>query len=117
TSSTHHKATDRHDANGRIARPRSGRHLWDASVGGIRPAGIGDQRRPARPERVLIVRVGAEPQEGLVVASQALAIEWYAQPGSLRDRERAVAVLQLSTLHDVVQEVVVVRVCGEGEVR
>src|SRR5205814_8415569 len=88
-------------------RPWSGRHVRDAPVGGIRPAGIGDQRRPARSQRILVVRIRPEPQERFVIAGHALAVEPHAQPRSRGDGDRAVAVLQFPALDAVVEQAAV----------
>src|SRR5256886_12256206 len=77
-------------------------------------------RRPPRSTLfpyTTLFRSGPEPQERLVVLRQAVAVELHAEPRSVRHGDRAVAVLQLAALDHVVEEVVVVGIRGEREVR
>ena len=59
-------------------RRRSGGNRRRALVERIGPALIRDQRSPTRSERILIVGIGAEPPEHLVVLAHAIAIELHA---------------------------------------
>src|SRR5215217_8212226 len=88
-----------------------------ARVRGVGPAVVRDRRRPAGPERVLVVRVTAQTFVKLGVLGQLVAVEPHAQARPLRDGDGAVLVLERAALDDVVRQVMVVRVGREREVR
>src|SRR4029450_2186409 len=86
-------------------------------IGGIRPAVVWHERRPAGPCRILIVRVVALFAIEVFASGQLLAVEPDGKPWPLGHFDRPLVVWQLSTLDDVVGEVLVVRVGSERQVR
>src|ERR1051326_6634915 len=83
----------------------------------IGPTIIRDQRGPARPAGILIVRIAPQALVKFAVFAQLFTIEFDAQAGSARHFDRTILVLHQTTLDDVVCEMVIVSVRSEGEVR
>src|SRR5436853_7642871 len=82
----------------------------------IGPIMIRDQRIPARPAGVAIVRIAAELVEQRVVARKLFAIERNAQSWRVGNADRAVDVTKRSTFDHVVDEMMVMRVGGVAEI-
>ena len=61
-----------------------------ATVLRIGPARVRNERRPAGTKRILIVRIGAEPLEQLVILAELVAIELHAESRRRRHGDRPV---------------------------
>jgi len=83
----------------------------------VGPAIVRDERCPARPARVLIVRIGSKLAIEILVLGELVAVQPHAQPGGIGHANRAVLVCQLSAFDDIVFEVVIVGIGGERQVR
>ena len=84
---------------------------------GIGPSLVGDQRRPMRPGRILIVRIIAETLIKLAVFPEFFAIQLYAKPRLLRHTNCAVFIFHQAAFDDVVGKLMVVgirRECQSG---
>src|SRR5689334_18113677 len=75
---------------------------------GIGPAGVGDERIPARPAGIPVVGVAAEPPVQLGVAADLVAVEPDAQARRGGHRDAAVAEGEPAALDHVVGEMMIV---------
>src|ERR1051325_1314850 len=87
-----------------------------ARVRGVGPAVVRDGRRPARPERVSVIRITAQTFVSLGVLGQLVAVEPHAQARPRRHGDGALLVLERAALDDVVREVMIMRVGRERQV-
>src|ERR1019366_10829452 len=87
-----------------------------AVVFGIGPAAVGDDRRPAGAAGIPIVGVAAEALVEFAVLVQFLAIKLDAEAGLIGHADSAVFVAHEAALNDIVPQVMVVGIGGEGEV-
>src|SRR6266542_3573057 len=83
---------------------------------GIGPLVIGNERIPAGPAGIAVVRIAAELTEKLVIARELVAVERDTETGRIGHGERAVAIDELAARNHVVGHVVIVRVGGVAEV-
>src|SRR5215211_1630113 len=87
-----------------------------ARVCGVGPAVVRDRRRPARPERVLVVGVAAQTFVKLSVLGQLVAVEPHAEARPRGHCDGATLVLERAALDDVVGQMMVMGVGREREV-
>src|ERR1035438_1241019 len=87
-----------------------------AVVFGIGPAVVGNERRPAGTAGIPIVGVAAEALVEFAVLAQFLAVKLDAEAGLIGHADRAVFVAHEAALNDIVPQVMVVGIGGEGEV-
>src|SRR5665647_3396216 len=87
-----------------------------AIVFGIGPAVVGNDGCPAGAAGVPIVGVAAETLVEFAVLAQFFAIQLDAEAGLIGHTDPAVFVAHEATLNDVVRQVMVVGIGGEGEV-
>src|SRR5215472_13517353 len=89
---------------------------YRAIVARISPSVVGDERRPAGPSRVLIVRISAQALIELMVLGKLVAVESHAQTRAIRHANRPAFVLHEAAFDDVVREVMIMGIGGERQV-
>src|SRR6185369_14922235 len=93
------------------------RNLHATVVLRIGPPVVGNNRRPSRTSRILIVRIVSQALVKLVVLAEFLAIELHAEPGPSGHIDRPVLVLHEAALNHIVCQMMIVRVGRERKIR
>src|SRR5215472_12582848 len=80
---------------------------YRALVFRIGPTIVGDERRPTRAARVLVVRISAEAPVEFVILGELVAIQAHAEAGRVRHADGAAFILHEAAFDDVVGKVMV----------
>src|ERR1017187_10488871 len=80
------------------------------------PTGVGDNRRPSRTARILVVRVAPETLVEFAVLAQFVAIQLPPETRLARNADRAILIWHQPTFNPVVGQMMVMRVGREREV-
>src|SRR5262249_45457184 len=82
----------------------------------VRPALIGYCRRPAWPQRILVVRIRTKPPVQLRILSQFVPIQTNAETRPSRHVDRAVHISERASLDDVISQMMIVRIGGKRQI-
>src|SRR4051794_19458221 len=87
---------------------------WTAVVERVGPAVVGQDGRPPGPRGVLFVRITAEPLIQLAIFADLFAIQLDAEAWTFGNFNCSTAIRHQTALDDVIGEVMIMRVRGEG---